>query len=96
MCFGSMISLGGNSLAFANCDHGLNDFSAHPRQRINLMVKTSQDNGMSWTPLMNVDAVGGYADIAFFENHLYVFYERTIDGQISQMLIKKYLMKNNN
>lgn len=94
MCFGSMTVLPDGSIAFANCENrgSINADGQMIRKRINLVIKTSEDGGRSWRPMVTVDDLGGYVDIAVFKDNMYVLYEITENGCISRMILKKYAL----
>jgi len=86
MCFGSTIRTPGGDIFFVNCAHNLD------RSRINLTLRRSSDDCLSWPDELLVDPVGGYADIACLDNDtIYCFYERTIKkegrGVIEQLVL---------
>ncbi len=70
-CFGAMVRAG-EDVYFVNC--------ADPQGRVNLTVK--RRDGDKWTPAFRVDALGGYADIAWDGKKLCVFYEHGENGKI--------------
>lgn len=84
-CFGSMISMPDGTVLFANCEAETG--------RINLTIKQSADGGLSWEKLVTVDDIGGYPDIAADGRNLYILYERTVDGLIEAMILKKYAIE---
>lgn len=67
MCYGSMAATG-HRILFANC---------HSKEkRVDLTVKATADAGDSWETIWSVDAKAGYADMAFANGMVHVFYER--------------------
>ena len=89
-CFGSMATLGDGTLLFSNCSTtGLGEVSG----RINQSIKQSSDCGMTWKKVIQVDDIGGYSDIAVAGSYLYILYERTINGCIDALMLKKYKME---
>ena len=85
-CFGSMVSLPDGTLLFANCATD----GEGARNRVDLAVKQSTDDGASWRKLIDVDDVGGYVDIAVHGDCLYILYEQTFDGVIAELRLRKY------
>jgi len=61
----------GDDLLFSNCDNTLKD-----RQRINLTLRRSHDNGETWEKLL-IDNLGGYSDVYYSKTRgmIYVIYE---------------------
>lgn len=84
MCFGSMIS-SREGILFSNCDD--------ENCRINLTVKRSCDNGISWETVWNVDSIGGYSDIAEVNDRIYIFYERQEEGDIKELVLATGIWK---
>lgn len=88
-CFGGMVSLADGTLLFSNCTTD----GEGTRQRIDLAVKQSTDDGATWQKLIDVDAIGGYSDIAVHGDALYILYEKTVDGAVEEMRLNKYLLE---
>ena len=88
-CCGSMESEDG-TLYFVNCtNHDMNIFYA---PRIHLTLYRSNDDARTWEALEEIDPCGGYADLAIHENAAYILYERTVNGTIQELLLKKVLL----
>ena len=85
-CFGGMVSLPDGTLLFANCATD----GEGARKRVDLTVKQSVDDGANWRKLIEVDPIAGYADIAVYGEYLYVLYERTINGAVEELRLRKY------
>lgn len=87
MCFGSMASLPDGRIAFVNC--------ANPATRTNLSIHLTEDEGSNWQREFQVDPMGGYADIAWSGNRLYVFFERySLDEQrVLTLTLKTYELR---
>lgn len=58
--------------------------------RTDVTVKVSRDDGETWEKIIDVDPVGGYADIAVHGDCLYVFYEH---GPWSRRVIERLTLK---
>ncbi len=86
-CFGGIAALADGTILFANCDTTGFDRSSN---RIDLSVKQSCDGGLTWQKIVHVDDIGGYADIAVTDSCLYILYERTVNGVIDDLILKKY------
>ena len=84
-CFGSMIARPDGTLLFANCDTEAG--------RINLTIKQSTDGGLNWEKVITVDEIGGYPDLAADSRSVYILYERTVNGLIDEMVLKKYAIE---
>lgn len=92
-CFGSMATLADGTVLFANCaTTGLGTSS----RRINQSIRQSRDGGMTWEKAAHVDDIGGYADIAVSGSCLYILYERTVNGCIDDLVLKKYRIETDN
>lgn len=61
-----------NKLYFANCDT-----SGDPEDsRVNLMLKVSEDDGRTWTPVVKIEDRAGYSDLCVDrDGRVYCFYE---------------------
>ncbi|NLD87413.1 MAG: exo-alpha-sialidase [Clostridiales bacterium] len=70
ICYGSILSIQKNLLAFCNC--------ADIEERKNLTVKFSRDDGKTWDEGIHIYDKAGYSDIAVSQNgrYLYIFFER--------------------
>ena len=78
-CFGSMAKRDG-AVYFVNCQS--------TRDRAKLGVKML--GGGAWEKCGHIDDIGGYADCAFVNGKLWVFYERTKPGRgVAEMLLAK-------
>lgn len=84
-CFGSMVSMPDGTVLFANCDAEAG--------RVNLTIKQSVDGGLNWKKLVTIDEIGGYPDLAADSSSVYILYERTVDGLIDEMILKKYVIE---
>lgn len=86
ICFGSLISLGGKRLAFANPDNleksGGRAEPGKNRDRKNLTVQFSKDDGASWLRKLVIEAGwSGYSDLAYGKDKtIYLFYEQGAQG----------------
>ncbi len=86
ICFGSLISLGGKRLAFANPDNlektGAPAEPGKNRDRKNLTVQFSNDDGASWQrKLVIEEGWSGYSDLAHGKDKtIYLFYEQGAQG----------------
>ena len=60
--------------------------------RIHLTLYRSNDDARTWEALEKIDPCGGYADLAIHENAAYILYERTVNGTIQELLLKKVLL----
>lgn len=78
-CYGGFATCS-DGVLFANCD----DINS----RINLTVKYSADEGASWDTIWEVDPVSGYPDLAVVGDTVYVFYERSGNWQIDELVLK--------
>ena len=86
-CFGSMINQN-NTLYFVNCaNHNQKHLYS---ERIHLTLYQSLDQAGSWQPLDEIDAFGGYADIALKDNSAYIFYEHVFNGKVEKLQLVKY------
>ncbi len=85
MCFAGMVCLNGAAVQ-VNC--------LNPRSRIDLTLSVSRDNGETWARDVTVDPIGGYADLAWTGDSLYVLYERTDPGTgyVTEICLKGYRM----
>lgn len=80
-CFGAM-AVAGDDVLFVNCDS--------ETRRENLTIRATGDAGGTWTRQCEVDAVGGYADIAVMGDKALVFYERySSEERIVKALVLK-------
>lgn len=72
ICFGSLLSLGGKRLVFSNPD-----WLGNHRERKNLTVQLSLDDGKTWKSKRVIEAGGaGYSDLAVGpDGTIYCFYE---------------------
>lgn len=78
-CFGSMAKRDGTAY-FVNCQT--------MRGRVKLGVKKLGEG--AWESCGYIDDIGGYADCAFINGKLWVFYERTVPGRgIAEMLLAR-------
>jgi sialidase-1 len=86
ICFGTLISLGGKRLAFANPDNlEKTGAAAEPgknRDRKNLTVQFSKDDGATWQRKLVIEAGwSGYSDLAYGKDKtIYLFYEHGAQG----------------
>lgn len=86
ICFGTLISLGGKRLAFANPDNlEKTGAAAEPgknRDRKNLTVQFSNDDGASWQRKLVIEpGWSGYSDLAYGKDKtIYLFYEHGAQG----------------
>ncbi|MFO0280790.1 MAG: exo-alpha-sialidase [Acidobacteriota bacterium] len=86
ICFGSLLSLGGKRLAFANPDNldktGGAAVAGKSRDRKNLTVQFSQDNGQTWKAKIVIEqGWSGYSDLAYGKDQtIYLFYEDGAQG----------------
>jgi sialidase-1 len=90
ICFGTLISLGGKRLAFANPDNlEKTGAAAEPgknRDRKNLTVQFSNDDGATWKQKLVIEpGWSGYSDLAFAgpkskDKTIYLFYEHGATG----------------
>ncbi|MGI6239914.1 MAG: exo-alpha-sialidase [Christensenellales bacterium] len=78
MCFGAMVRVG-EDVYFINCDD--------ERARVNLTLKRLDAGG--WTRVSQIDAIGGYADLAFDGKELIAFYERGVNGKIEELALAR-------
>lgn len=90
-CFGSMVKMGESGIGFVNCAN--RDLDHPSGKRIFLTVSESR-SGKDWNPLIYVDTFGGYADLAWDEKHLYVFYEQCVWKEelkrVNHLILKVY------
>lgn len=98
VCCGGTVNLDDGSLLFSNCasdfmsggaDPGI--LQGHPRS--NLCIHRSDDDGKTWENLLSVDREGGYSDLAAFGDRVFVVYEQTCDGQVRDMVLKRFLCR---
>ena len=81
MCFSGMVAVKGGVL-LVNCPS-----TTH---RENLTIKYPRDAGQTWQKLLQVDTLGGYADIGATDHRVWVFYERyAYDTRIVEELVLK-------
>jgi sialidase-1 len=86
ICFGSLLSLGGKRLAFANPDNldkaGGDAVAGKSRDRKNLTVQFSEDNGQTWKAKIVIEqGWSGYSDLAYGKDKtIYLFYENGAQG----------------
>ncbi len=86
ICFASLISLGGKRLVFSNPDNlektGGAAEPGRPRDRKNLTVQLSNDDGATWRAKRVLEAGwSGYSDLALGrDGTIYCFYERGAQG----------------
>lgn len=86
ICFGSLVSLGGKRLAFANPDNlektGAPAEPGKNRDRKNLTVQFSADDGVTWARKLVIEAGwSGYSDLAYGKDKtIYLFYEHGAQG----------------
>ena len=89
MCFAGMTALADGRIAYAGCINDGDISPDAPRGRVNLTMMITEDGGASWQKLCDVAPIGGYADVASYQNFLYVLYEVTEQGDISRMMLRK-------
>ncbi len=81
ICFGTLISLGGKRLAFANPDNlektGAPAEPGKNRDRKNLTVQFSNDDGATWKSKLVIEpSWSGYSDLAYGKDKtIYLFFE---------------------
>jgi sialidase-1 len=78
ICMASLLSLGGGRLVFTNPDSKPTTPEGKPRERRNLTVRLSGDDGKTWSASRVIDAgPSGYSDLAAGrDGALYCLYER--------------------
>ncbi len=83
MCFGSVLCIEG-FVVQVNCHD--------PYHRKDLSLFVSPDFGKTWAPVLLIDPVGGYADLAWSGESLYILYERTdpVTGHVAEICLKGY------
>lgn len=79
ICFGSILSVKKNLLAFVNCANNAT------RDRINLTIKFSCDDGQTWSEDILINQSGGYSDLcaSLDGKKVYVFFERDHESVLS-------------
>ncbi|MBE5783798.1 MAG: exo-alpha-sialidase [Clostridiales bacterium] len=81
MCFGGMASAAKGAL-FANCHS--------QEKRINIGVRYTKDEGHTWEDIWVADSIGGYVDIGYRNQKIYLFFERTsYENNIIEELVLK-------
>jgi sialidase-1 len=86
ICFGTLVSLGGKRLAFANPDTldktGGTAVAGKSRDRKNLTVQFSNDDGQTWKAKLVIEpGWSGYSDLAYGRDQtIYLFYENGAQG----------------
>jgi sialidase-1 len=86
ICFGTLISLGGKRLAFANPNNlektGAPAEPGKNRDRKNLTVQFSSDDGQTWKAKLIIEPNwSGYSDLAYGKDKtIYLFYENGATG----------------
>ena len=90
-CMGSMINAGSNGLLYCGCESRTGN-PEYLSSRVNLKIKQSFD-GITWKDLLTVDAVGGYCDIFGCDDILLVSYEKTLEGVVQEIVLKKYAIQ---
>lgn len=91
-CFGSMVQINKEKLAFINCaNQKLDPISG---DRVFLTIHESIDRGQNWKEIILVDKQGGYADIAVCGDKLYTIYEQSSwqkeYSRVDHLILKKY------
>ena len=83
MCFGSILCIHG-TVVQASC--------LDPYHRKSLSLTISPDFGRSWDRDIVIDPIGGYADLAWSGDSLYVLYEKTdpITEHVVEICLKAY------
>lgn len=93
-CFASMIRLPDGGIVYAGCASGAANPDL-PQARIHMTLMGCDGDPERWKTLVEVDAQGGYPDVAVYQDSLYVLYE--IDpvelGCVTKLVLKKYRLQ---
>lgn len=92
ICFGSICKLhspeltenGGDGLLFINCANSPCKENFYSRERKNLTLRLSTDNGKTWRASRLLEKRSGYADVVASNDGkwIYCFYEHDVDSEI--------------
>jgi len=83
ICFSSVCRLDDDTLVFSNCACHEVEITNWARDRKNLTVKVSRDEGNSWTELLVLEPeIAGYSDLCVIDDgHVLCVYEKGMYGE---------------